>query len=69
MVDFDTTARQLFDSMGPPEMANLMPVLREFGGLDIAVGSDRVLMRRGHERSFAHADPGRLSDRSRCARG
>ena len=37
---------RLLDQMGPAEMANLTPVLREFGGLDVAVGGARVLMRR-----------------------
>ena len=45
-VDSDTTARQLLDAMGPPEMANLTPVLGKFGSLNVVVGSDRVLMRR-----------------------
>ena len=77
MVDFDTTARQLLDAMGPPEMANLTPVLGKFGSLNVVVGSDRVLMRRPpgvrgrvgrkHERDVVGADPGRLSDRARFA--
>ena len=47
LTDSDTTdRRRLLDQMGPAEMANLTPVLREFGGLDVAVGGARVLMRR-----------------------
>ena len=40
MADSDTTARQLLDAMGPPEMANLTPVLGKFGSLNVVVGSD-----------------------------
>ena len=47
LTDSDTTARRrLLDQMGPAEMANLTSVIQEFGGLDIAVGVARVLMRR-----------------------
>ena len=46
LTDSDTMAcRRLLDQMGPAEMANLTSVIQEFGGLDIAVGSARVLMR------------------------
>ena len=46
LTDSDTTARRrLLGQMGPAEMANLTPVLREFGRLDVAVGGARVLMR------------------------
>ena len=36
--------RQKLDEMGPSEMANLTPVLREFCGLDAGVNEDRSLM-------------------------
>ena len=36
--------RQQLDEMGPPELANLTPVVQEFGGLDVAVGAHRALM-------------------------
>ena len=47
MLDSDTTERRkMLDQMGPAEMANLTPVLQEFGGLDIVVGGARSIMRR-----------------------
>ena len=47
MLDSDTAERRkLLDQMGPTEMEHLTPVLQEFGGLDVAVGDARSLMRR-----------------------
>ena len=47
MLDSDTAVRRkMFDQMGPAEMANLTPVLQEFGGLDIVVGGARSIIRR-----------------------
>ena len=46
LIDSNTTSRRrLLDQMGPAEMANLTSVIQEFGGLDVAVGSARALMR------------------------
>ena len=36
--------RRVLDDQGPPDLSNLLPVVGEFGGLDVVTGNDRRLI-------------------------